>query len=122
MSLDELSRKWEKGGASAQADHEVKMLAKEFFSIVGIDSKTRIPDADAFSDIDVLIMYIEKSFGEKAATMVKHRLARFKINVLSQTKDYIPSRDEVRDILKAEKQQKQESGRSILDRLQSGDY
>ena len=122
MSLDELSRKWERGAAGATSEHEVKQLAREFFSINGIDSKTRLPDADAYSDLDVLVLYIRQTFGAKAAELVEHRIKRFKINVLNQTADYIPSRDEVRDILKAEKQKQQEGGKSMLDRLLSGDY
>ena len=121
MSLDELSRKWERGGATTQADAEIKQLAGQFFTKSNIETKTRLPDADAYSDIDFMIHYIGAVYGKKYADLVRVRFDRFKINVLNQTDTYIASRDEVRDILKAEKEKEKEKGMSILERLQ-GNY
>ena len=122
MSLDELSRKLEKGGASAETVNEIKQIIGAFFTKSNIEVKTRIPDADAWADMETAIKFVGIEFGAKYADIVQHRLDRFRIDVLSQTQEYIPSRDEVRDMVKFQKQQEADKGKSILERLQSGSY
>lgn len=124
MSLDEFSRKLEKGGNATSTEiAELKQIMSAFFSKKGIDLKTRIPDADAYTDAEVLIRLIGIRFGPSLAELLSLRLERFRVNALSQTGEYIPSRDEVRDMVKSQREKKEENkGKSILERLNSGDY
>ena len=123
MSLDELSRKLERGGASSQEINEIKHIMQQFFSKQGIETKTRIPDADAWSDMETVLEWIGVEFGPKYANLVRTRMERFRINALSQTDEFMPSRDEVRDMVKNQREKEDKmSGKSMLERLQSGSY